>query len=155
MFWSVLGSFIGILCVSAMNNFWSPDIKIQFLVASFGASSVLIYGLPESKLSQPRNFIGGQVLSSIVGVVVRLIIHVPWVASPVAMSTALLVMQVTATVHPPGGATALIVAMMDELPKWNGFSYVVGVAFGSIVMLGVALVVNNMAPNRQYPTFWY
>ena len=116
---------------------------------------MLIYGLPESKLSQPRNFIGGQVLSSIVGVVVRLIIHVPWVASPVAMSAAILGMQVTATVHPPGGATALIVAMMDELPKWSGFSYVVGVASGSVVMLGVALVVNNMAPNRQYPTFWY
>lgn len=116
---------------------------------------MLIYGLPESKLSQPRNFIGGQVLSSIAGVVVRLIIHVPWVASPVAVSAALLVMQCTATAHPPGGATALIIAMVDELPKWSGFSYVVGVAFGSVIMLGVALLINNLSPTRQYPTFWY
>lgn len=152
---SFIGSFVGIFCVSAAQQFWSPDVDIVFLVASFGASAVLIYGLPESKLSQPRNFVGGQVLSALTGVIVRLIIRVPWVASPVAMSCSLVVMFLTSTTHPPGGATAIIISSMEELPKWGGFSYVVGVGFGSLIMLAVALIVNNLNPSRRYPTFWY
>ena len=48
----------------------------------------------------------------------QVIIHQPWIASPVAMSLALLAMQLTATTHPPGGATALIAASFETLPKW-------------------------------------
>lgn len=54
-----------------------------------------------------------------------------------------------------GGATALIIASMDEIPRWAGFSYVAGVAGGCAVMLAVALIVNNLSPHRRYPTFWW
>lgn len=62
--------------------------------------------MPESKLSQPWNVVGGQVLSSIVGVAVRLALthHVPWLANALGMSLALVAMQLTTTVHPPGAA---------------------------------------------------
>lgn len=141
--------------VAALNEWVSPEINLPFLVGSFGASAVLIFAVVESKLSQPRNFVGGQTVSALVGVVVRLVIHEPWIAEPVGMSLALVVMMLTSTTHPPGGATALIVCSMAELPKWSGFSYVVTVLAGSCVMLAVALVVNNANPGRQYPTFWY
>ena len=59
------------------------------------------------------------------------------------------------TIAAVGGATALIVCAMDELPKWAGFSYVVTVAAGSAIMLAVAVVVNNVDPKRRYPTFWF
>lgn len=65
------------------------------------------------------------------------------------MSLALLVMQLTSTTHPPGGATALIIASATELPRWHGFSYVVTVAWGSAVMLLVALIWNNLNPKRM------
>ena len=155
LFWSFIGAFTGIMAVALLNEFLSPEIDLPLLVGSFGASAVLLFAVVESKLSQPRSFLGGQVISAIVGVVVRLIIHVPWVAEPVGMSLALLAMQLTSTTHPPGGATALIVCSMTELPKWSGFSYVLTVLFGGVVMQVVALVVNGMAPGRQYPTYWY
>ncbi|KAG7671585.1 hypothetical protein Ndes2526B_g09252 [Nannochloris sp. 'desiccata'] len=153
--WSWLAAFLGIFALSALNQWVGPIINLPLLVASFGASAVLVCAVPESKLSQPRNFVGGQVVSAIVGVVVRLIIHKVWIAQPVGMSLALVVMQLTSTIHPPGGATALIACSMEEIPKWAGFSYVVAVAFSSVIMLMVVLVVNGLNPGRQYPTFWY
>lgn len=56
-----------------------------------------------------------------VGITTRVVIHQTWIAGPVGMSLALLAMQLTATTHPPGGATALIAATMDPLPKWSGY----------------------------------
>ena len=153
--WSFIGAFLGILSVSVLNQWLSPEINLPLLVGSFGASAVLIFAVVESKLSQPRNFIGGQVISAIVGVIVRLIIHVTWVAEPVGMSLSLVAMLLTSTTHPPGGATALIICSSPIIPKWAGFSYVVTVLFGSLMMQIVALVVNNLNPSRQYPTFWY
>jgi CBS domain-containing membrane protein len=153
--WSWLAAFLGILSLSALNEWLGPIVNLPLLVGSFGASAVLLCAVPESKLSQPRNFVGGQVLSAITGIVVRLIIPKVWIAQPVGMSVSLILMQLTATIHPPGGATALIACSFEELPKWAGFSYVVAIAFSSIVMLLVVLLVNGLNPGRQYPTLWY
>lgn len=153
--WNFVGAFLGILSVSVLNQWLSPEINLPLMVASFGASAVLIFAIPDSKLSQPRNFVGGQVISALVGVIVRLAIHKPWIAEPVGMSLALVAMQLTSSTHPPAGATALIACAVEEIPKWSGFSYVVTVLFGSVVMQIVALAINGINPGRQYPTFWY
>lgn len=155
VFWSWLGAFLGILAVSALNQWATPEVNIAFTVGSFGASAVLIYAMLESKMAQPRNFVGGQLLSAVVGITTRVVIHQPWIASPVAMSLALVVMMTTSTTHPPGGATALIAANLTTLPKWHGYSYLVTIGVGSLVMQVIALVVNNLNPRRRYPTFWW
>jgi CBS-domain-containing membrane protein len=138
-----------------MNQWVTPEIDIAFIVGSFGASAVLVFAVLESKMSQPRNFVGGQVLSALVGVTTRVVIPEPWIAGPVGMSLALVAMQLTSTTHPPGGATALIACSMATLPKWHGYSYLVTVAVGSVAMLAIALLVNNLDPRRRYPTFWW
>ncbi|KAI7844992.1 hypothetical protein COHA_001358 [Chlorella ohadii] len=155
IFWSWLGAFLGILAVCAMNQWVTPEIDIAFVVGSFGASAVLVFALLESKMSQPRNFLGGQMLSAVVGITTRVIIHQTWIAGPVGMSLALVVMQLTATTHPPGGATALIAATLPTLPKWHGYSYLVTISVGSCIMQIIALIVNNLDPKRRYPTYWY
>ncbi|KAI3428236.1 hypothetical protein D9Q98_006616 [Chlorella vulgaris] len=155
VFWGWLGAFLGILAVSALNQWVTPDIDIALIVGSFGASAVLIFGVIESKMAQPRNFMGGQFLSGLVGITTRVVIHQAWIAGPVGMSLALVVMMVTSTTHPPGGATALIAATLTDLPKWHGYAYLVTVGLGSLVMQVIALVVNNIDPQRRYPTFWW
>jgi CBS-domain-containing membrane protein len=153
--WSWITAFLSILALAALNQWAGPELNLPLLVGSFGASAVLLCAVPESKLAQPRAFVGGQVFSAITGIVVRLIIHKVWIAQPVGMSIALVVMQLTSTTHPPGGATALIACSYNELPKWAGFSFVVAVALSSVVMLVVVLFMNGINPRRQYPTFWY
>lgn len=153
---SWLGAFIGILVVSVTDHFMWQDHGFRLLVASFGASAVLLYGVPESKLSQPRNLIGGQVISAIVGVCVRLALDkVQWLANTVGMSLALLAMQLTQTTHPPGGATALIACSMASMAPWYGFQLVVAVALGSVELMAVALIITNLHKDRAYPTFWW
>jgi CBS-domain-containing membrane protein len=132
--------------------------NLSFLIGSFGASAVLIYGAPNSPLAQPRNVIGGHFLSAIVGCAWRVAIDrfEHSVTSALAVATSIVVMQFTETVHPPGGATALIAVTTQPLLPWANFLYIfVPVLTGSIVMLIVALIVNNLSKHRTYPTWWW
>ncbi|GBF92280.1 hypothetical protein Rsub_05363 [Raphidocelis subcapitata] len=157
LFFSWLGAFVGIAVVSLLDRALWRAAHFPLLVASFGATAVLVYGVPESKLAQPWNVIGGQVVSAIVGVLVRLALaaRVPWLANALGMSLALLAQQLLTVVHPPGGATALIACSATITAPWMGFQFVLTVAVGSVVLVVVAGFVNNFCRDRSYPTFWF
>ncbi len=152
--WSFLGSFIGIGLIAFFQSRILPESDNFFLIGSFGASSVLIYGAIQSPLAQPRNLVGGHLVSAIIGVsVYRFLPNIVWLAAPLAVSLAIVMMQVTKTLHPPGGATALIAIIGSEKIKNLGFIYVVSPVFtGCMVLLIVALIFNNLTSNRKYPT---
>ena len=78
-----------------------------FIIGSFGASAILIYGVPGAPFSQPRNMFGGNIISAVIGCVVRICLadYVPQVAAAVAVATANVAMQATNTIHPPGNST--------------------------------------------------
>ncbi len=154
--WSWIGSFLGIALVAYINYEFLGDSDFLMIIGSFGASAVLIYGAIRSPLAQPRNLIGGHVLSAIIGVVFYQILSTePWLASSLAVSTSIAVMHATKTLHPPGGATALIAIIGSDKIHSLGFLYVlVPVASGALVMLVVALLVNNIPSTRRYPEFW-
>jgi CBS-domain-containing membrane protein len=157
VFWSWLGSFLGIAAVALIHYRLVDHIGLLMLLGSFGASAVLIYGAVRSPLAQPRNLLGGHILSAIIGVTAHLWIGAePWLASAMAVSVAIAAMHLTKTLHPPGGATALIAVIGGESIHNLGYLYVLmPVALGAIVMLLVALVVNNIAKTRKYPEFWF
>ncbi len=115
IFLSWLGSFIGLGAISLMNLALNGTGDTSLIVGSFGASAVLVYGATKSPLAQPRNLIGGHLLSAIIGVAAYKICqgHV-WLAAPLAVSTAIAIMHATKTLHPPGGATALIAVVGRE-----------------------------------------
>jgi CBS-domain-containing membrane protein len=72
------------------------------------------------------------------------------------VATSIAVMHATKTLHPPGGATALIAVISGPQVTNLGYLYVlIPVAAGALVMLAVALLVNNLAPRRRYPEFWW
>ena len=78
-----------------------------------------------------------------------------WVATAVAVATAIAAMHATKTLHPPGGATELIAVIGTEKIHALGYLYVIIPAgLGALIMLVVALLVNNIHRNRQYPAFW-
>ncbi len=157
--WSWLGAFLGIYLVATLGQYLElASVDSLFLIGSFGASAVLVYGAPLAEFSQPRNLVGGHVVSAIVGVTVFMLIgDAPIVASSTSVSLAIAAMHLTRTLHPPGGATALIAIIGGE--KVHSLSY--GYAFcpvliGALMMLLVALLVNNLStnPKRHYPVYW-
>jgi len=154
--WSWTGSFLGIAAVGLLHFNLLDAIGLMMILGSFGASAVLLYGAIRSPLAQPRNLIGGHVLSAIVGVTAyRYIGWQPWLAAALAVSTAIALMHATKTLHPPGGATALIAVIGGDAVHQLGYLYVLmPVAAGAGVMLTVALIVNNIPSGRRYPEFW-
>ena len=156
VFWSWIGSFLGIAAVSLIHYKMLDQTGLIMIIGSFGASAVLIYGAVRSPLAQPRNLIGGHVLSAIIGVTAfKLFGQQPWLAASIAVSTSIALMHVTKTLHPPGGATALIAVIGSDSVHNLGYLYVlVPVALGATVMLLIALAVNNIPKNRRYPEFW-
>jgi CBS domain-containing membrane protein len=153
-FWAFLGSFVGIGIISFLQSRTLPHSDLVFLIGSFGASSVLVYGVIQSPLAQPRNLIGGHLVSAIIGVTVQQFIpDILWIAAPLAVSLSIVLMQATKTLHPPGGATALIAVTGSDQIKNMGYWYVVSpVLSGALILLITAMLFNNITSNRQYPT---
>lgn len=152
-FWAFLGSFVGIGIIAYLQSRQLPDSDVVFMIGSFGASSVLVYGVIQSPLAQPRNLIGGHLVSAIIGVtVLKIFPDVLWITEPLAVSLSIVMMQITKTLHPPGGATALIAVTGSPAIKNMGYWYVISpVLSGAFILLIVALIFNNMTSNRQYP----
>lgn len=155
--WSWLGSFLGIAAISLVHFKILNQTDFILVIGSFGASAVLIYGAIRSPLAQPRNLIGGHILSAIIGVTAfKLFGTSPWLAASLAVSTSIAVMHLTKTLHPPGGATALIAVIGSDSIHSLGYLYVlIPVALGAGIMLFIALIVNNIPKNRRYPEFWF
>jgi CBS domain-containing membrane protein len=151
--WTFLGGFLGIAIIGLIQSAQVSELDNVFLIGSFGASAVLIYGVTNSPLAQPRNLVGGHLVSALVGVTVhQLIPGPPWFTAALAVSLAIVGMQITKTLHPPGGATALIANIGSEKIKSLGFMYIISpVLSGVLILLLIALIVNNIPTHRQYP----
>lgn len=144
--WSLISATVAILAIAEITSL----VGHPLLIGSFGASAVLLFGANDSPLAQPRNLVGGHLLSSAVAVaVVALLGSAPWTMA-VAVGLAIFAMNVTHTTHPPGGATALI-----------GVQGAVGADFvllpvlaGVLILLAVACFTNNVVYHRSYPRHW-
>lgn len=154
--WSWIGSFLGISIVAIISYTMLEGKGLTMIIGSFGASAVLIYGAIKSPLAQPRNLLGGHFFSALIGVTSYQLLHSHlWLASAVAVATSIAFMHATKTLHPPGGATALIAVIGGEGVHDLGYLFAIfPAAVGASILLAVALLVNNIPQNRRYPEFW-
>ncbi|MBO9584072.1 MAG: HPP family protein [Flavobacterium sp.] len=153
-FWSFLGSFVGIGILAYLESSQFTGSDVVYLIGSFGASSVLIYGIIQSPFSQPRNLIGGHLISAFIGVSInKLVPDIVYISAPLAVSLSIIFMQITKTLHPPGGATALIAVTGSAQIKALGYMYVISpVLIGVLILFLTALIFNNMTSSRSYPS---
>ncbi|MBC3786296.1 HPP family protein [Spirosoma utsteinense] len=151
--WTFIGTFIAIASIGGLQQVGFTQQDSVFLIGSFGASCVLLFGAANSPLAQPRNLVGGHLLASIIGVAIhKLIPDQLWLSSALAVSLSIVFMQITKTMHPPAGATALIANIGSEKITSLGFSYTLTpVMTGVAILLLTALLVNNISSKRSYP----
>jgi CBS-domain-containing membrane protein len=152
-FWTFVGAFLGIAAIGFIQSIQFTEHDTVFLIGSFGASAVLIFGATNSPLAQPRNLVFGHLISAILGVCIyKLIPDCLWLSSALSVSLSIVAMQMTKTMHPPGGATALIANIGSEKIKNLGFSYILSpVMSGVAILFIIAIIVNNIPKNRNYP----
>lgn len=120
---------------------------------------MLVYDAYQSPLAQPYNVIGSYLVSSFIGVTVRITcnhIGIPeWVKGSFALAFAIIAMNLTKTTHPPGGACALISVIGGQMIHDLGYGYVLTSTGAAIIMVAVAVLGNNLIPSRQYPLYWF
>ena len=141
-----LGGSIAIAAVAALTD----SLSVILVLGSFGASCVLIFGYPDVPFSQPRNVIAGHVISSLVGLVFLTIFGPHWWAVALSVGTAIALMMLTRTVHPPAGSNPVIVFLAQ--PAWGFLLFPTLV--GALILVAVALVYNNATRDSKYPKYW-
>lgn len=144
--WSFISATLGILAISEITSM----VGHPLLIGSFGASAVLLFGATDSPLAQPRNLIGGHLVSAGVAVIMVALFGSTPLTMAIGVGLAIFVMNLTHTTHPPGGATALIGIQGVVGPEFILFP----VLAGTLILLVTAIFTNNVVYHRSYPKHW-
>jgi len=143
-------SLTGIAVGMGVVSFISFYYESFFLIPSLASSAIMLFLSYNNVFAQPRNVLGGHLMSALAAVVVLQFGDPHWWSIAVVVVLAAVLMMVSHTVHPPGGGTAIAAYLCHYLP-----SQIFGAVFlGCVVMILVAVLLNNASPHRKYPLFW-
>ncbi|MCZ7541524.1 MAG: HPP family protein [Anaerolineae bacterium] len=142
----------GLIIISLLQLLHTEWDVIQCFIIPFGASAVLVFAAPAAPFSQPRNVVGGHLISAAVGIAVYSIFkETSWWTLGIANGISIALMVATKTVHPPAGATSLL----PVTAAMTNFDYLLSpVLVGCVLVLIVGLLYNNVWAKRRYPAFW-
>jgi CBS-domain-containing membrane protein len=141
---SGLGGFLTIFLLAEL----STGFHAVLLVAPFGASCVLAFALPQSPLAQPRNLIGGHLVSAAVGLGVFALLGQQPLSFGLGVGIAIAAMQLTKTVHPPAGADPIVVILAHA-----GWTFLLmPILAGTLVIVLAALAYHRCVSKRPYPS---
>ncbi|APQ14457.1 membrane protein [Pseudomonas oryzihabitans] len=149
-----LGAGLGILLAALLAAWWLEGQPVHqhgalalALVAPLGASAVLVFALPSSPLAQPWSVVGGNTLSALIGIACARWLPEANLAAAMAVALAIAAMFALRCLHPPGGASALLMVLIGA----HDFSYAWSpVALDSLLLVIAGLVYNNLT-RRPWP----
>ena len=152
-FLSAISSFIAILIVAWITQKFGVSAAYPILVASMGASAVILFIMPGSPLAQPWPLVGGQMLSAIIGIACAQMIENTVLASGCAVGGSILAMLLLRCLHPPGAATALTPIIAGDPVGFDNYSFVLTpVGINVAIMLIMAIAINRCILRYAYPT---
>ncbi|CBJ80265.1 conserved hypothetical protein [Xenorhabdus bovienii str. Jollieti] len=144
------GGFLGILLLSYL----SQTTEYPWLMAPFGATCAILFAAPTSPLAQPRNVIGGHLLTTAVGLVALYTLGNSMIVMSLAVGIAIMLMQLFRVVHPPAGANPLVVLLAGQ--EAVGFDFLLTpVLTGSLALVIIASFLNNLGKESCWPLYWY
>jgi len=150
--WSPLIAGIGaMLCITALGSMQQLTHTLVWLMAPFGATMVILFGLPDSPLAQPRNIVFGHLLTSFIGLAVLSLLGVSAWSMGLAVGLAVALMLVTKTTHPPAGANPILIMLTGQ--TW-GF-LLSPVATGTLFIVLIGVIYHRGICRRDYPLRWF
>jgi CBS domain-containing membrane protein len=150
---SVVSCFSVILLTTWITQQFTSSAAYPIIVASMGASAVILFIMPTSPLAQPWPLVGGQLISAVIGVACAQIFTHSAFASACAVGGSVLVMLLLRCLHPPGAATALTPIMAGEMSSIGYDFILLPVGLNVAIMLLMAVVINRWLLRYEYPTF--
>ncbi|MCW9013464.1 MAG: HPP family protein [Gammaproteobacteria bacterium] len=149
---SATGGLAGILTVTFISQQFLGLQAVSLVVASMGATAVLVFAVPHGPLSQPWAVLGGHLVSAVIGVACARWIPDQLFASAVAVALAIGSMHYLRCIHPPGGATALTAVIGGANLQALGFQYALTpVLLNAVTIVIIAIVFNYAFSWRRYP----
>lgn len=149
---SALAAFVAILLVGYVSSIFVSGIGLPVLVASMGASAVLLFAISHSPLSQPWPLIGGNIIPALIAVTCGKLVPDLIFAAAISVALSLFVMQFLRCLHPPGGALALLPLLGGASVHELGYRFVFEpVALNLLILLVLGFIINNLLPGRHYP----
>ncbi|MFW2830744.1 HPP family protein [Sphingomonas sp. ID0503] len=145
------GALFGILVTGVIGTLVLGSAALPWLAAPMGAAAVLVFAAPASPLAQPWPVIGGNTLSALTGVLAARLIPDPHLAAAVAVAAAILVMSLTRSLHPPGGASALSAVIGGEAVRAAGFGFALLPIGLNAVVLALCGVLFHRLSGHSYP----
>ena len=124
-----------------------------FIMAPFGATCVILYAVSQSPLAQPRNVIFGHLISAFIGLFFLKFFTVSALTIALSVGCAIALMQVFKCVHPPAGANPLVILLTANFIHYEWSFLVFPVLLGSITLVLVAALVNNIKTNNKWPSY--
>ncbi|ORU93627.1 MAG: hypothetical protein A6F70_06060 [Cycloclasticus sp. symbiont of Bathymodiolus heckerae] len=150
---SLAACFFSIFFIALTTKALTPWPSYPLLVASMGASVIILFFIPSSPLAQPWPFVGGHLISAAVGVFCALNISDPTTAQAFAVGGSILLMLLTRCLHPPGAATSLTPVMAGPAISTLGYSFIlVPVAINVVILLLLTIIINRWILKRSYPS---
>lgn len=148
-----LAIFVSVLIAGLVSSLFFHGYGLPVLIASMGASALLLFATPHSPFSQPWPVVAGSLISAFIGVTCAKLVPDVWFAAALAVSLSTFVMYVTHSLHPPAGAVALLPVLGNNYVHADGYHFVLApVGINVALMLGIALVINNLLPGHRYPS---
>lgn len=145
---SSAGALVGLMVVFTIAKLLGELAGIdEWLMASLGASALLVFALPGSPMAQPWAVIAGNTLSALVGITIFLMIPEPLIAMPIAASLAILGMFILRCLHPPAAAVALIVI----LGHVTQYRYAIFPVMVDSILLVIAGAIYSNLTGKRYP----
>ncbi|OZT73435.1 HPP family protein [Vreelandella boliviensis] len=136
-------------CITAL-SFLSSHSNALWLMAPFGATMVILFGLPASPLAQPRNIVAGHLITAALGLMVAHFLGVHEWTLGLAVGLSIVTMMLSNTIHPPAGANPLLIMLAGE----NWHFLVTPVVSGAILMVGFGYVYHRFISGQPYPQRW-
>ena len=149
---SMLGGFAAIFCILHITHYFIAPSNSLVIIASMGASAVLLFAVPHGPLSQPWPVFLGHALSAFIGVTCYKLIPDIFLAASIAVGVSILAMHYFRCIHPPGGATALAAVVSGPSVHEIGYQFVITpVLLNTAVIIGIAIIINYPFSWRRYP----
>lgn len=125
------------------------DIAPQYLgvMAPFGATMVILFALPQSPLAQPKNIIGGHVITALLGLLMVHYVEVNALSLAIAAGLGVMAMMLTGTLHPPAGANPLLIMTIGA--PWSFI--VTPVLTGCLVIVLFGWLYHRFISKTEYP----
>ena len=148
---SVIGAFSSMLLATFFSDTVLSAEGTHIILASTGATAILVFGMPHVPASQPWNIVGGHLVSAFVGVTCYLLIPIDVLAASIAIPLAMYAMHLFRCMHPPGGATAITAVIGGASVHHLGYAFlIVPVFFNAIIILSIAISVATFRDKNPY-----